>query len=494
MSEISEFGSIVLAISAVLIAAIAAMKLTQALPVPAPAIFLLAAAVASDAFAALEGLISPLAVERIGTVALVVILFDGGMGIGWRHLRRSAAPILSLGIVGTFATAALMAVFAHYVVGFDWTLAWLLGAAVAPTDPAVMFSVLGSREVGGRSGTILKGEAGANDPVGIALMIGLIEFATSDGGSVASVAREFTVEMAVGLGVGIAGGWLLIQLMRRVSLPASGLYPLRALAFAGLVYGAASVAGGSGFLAVFVAGLIAGDARAPYKAEVERFHDALASLGEITVFIVLGLTVSLADIWEQGLLWDGLALGALLALVVRPLAALPLLVPVRLRWGERLFIAWGGLKGAVPILLAAFAVVGDVEGARGVYGIVFVVVALSVLAQGSSMPLAARALGVPMRERREEPFDLSIRMRREPQGVGRYVVDPDSRVAGQAIRDLPIGEHSWISLVLRDGEPVVARGATVLEPEDELIVLCTPEDHSRLRRLFETPRPSRPEP
>jgi len=149
VSEIPDFGSIVLAISAVLLAAIGATKLTQALPVPAPAIFLLAAAVASDAFASLEDLISPLALERIGTVALAVILFDGGMGIGWRHLRRSAAPILSLGILGTFATAALMAVLAHYIVGFDWTLAWLLGAAVAPTDPAMMFSVLGNRDVGG---------------------------------------------------------------------------------------------------------------------------------------------------------------------------------------------------------------------------------------------------------------------------------------------------------------------------------------------------------
>ena len=216
-----------------------------------------------------------------------------------------------------------MAVLAHWLFGFDWATAWILGAALAPTDPAVMFSVLGNREVGGRSGTILEGESGANDPVGIALMIGMLELATEDGLVVWSVVADFTLEMVVGLAVGVAGAWLLIPLMRRVSLPNEGLYPLRTLAAAGVIYGAATVAHGSGFLAVFVAGVLIGDIRAPYKAEIERFHTSLASLAEIAVFVALGITIDLTSLGEENIWLDGILLALLLALVARPLVVGP---------------------------------------------------------------------------------------------------------------------------------------------------------------------------
>src|SRR5205823_13449863 len=158
--------------------------------------------------------------------------------------------------LGTFATAGLMALFAHALFGFGWTAAGILGAALAPTDPAVMFSVLGKREIAGRSGTILEGESGANDPVGIALMVGMLELATHAHATFWIVVREFAVEMAVGLAIGVLGGAALLQVMRRVTLPSEALYPIRTLAFAGMIYGVASLAHGSGFLAVFVAGLL----------------------------------------------------------------------------------------------------------------------------------------------------------------------------------------------------------------------------------------------
>jgi len=470
--------------------AIGASKVTQYLPVPAPAVFLLAAATVGTL--APHGKVSFVAVERLGIVALIVILFDGGMQVGFRQMRAAAWPVAALGVLGTFATAALMAVFAHVVVGFGWTASWLLGAAVAPTDPAVMFSVLGNRDVRGRSDVILKGEAGANDPVGIALVVALVDFATSASGSAWFVVEEFVVQMAVGLAIGAIGGRALLVLMRRVTLPGTGLYPLRALAAAAVIYGTATVAHGSGFLAVFVAGLLVGDARTPYKSEVERFHDALASLAEIVVFVALGLTIDLEAIWNRGLLWNGLALGALLAFVARPLATWPLLAPARLRWGERAFVVWGGLRGAVPILLAAVAIVGGVAEGQRIYDLVFVVVAFSVLVQGSTMPLAARAFGVRMRTIAPEPYELAIGLRHEPRGVQRMRVSPGSRVAGRPIRELPIGDDSWVSLVMRDGSPVAARGSTVLEPEDEVVVLTSPDARPALRRLFESDRRAGP--
>src|ERR671934_1410443 len=321
MSEFHEFGTIVLVVALGFFGALGTYKLTERFPVPAPALFLLVAAVASDVFPGLASAISIHNVERIGVVALIVILFDGGMQVGWRRFRGAALPITSLGILGTFATAAVMAVFAHELFDFDWTVAGVLGAALSPTDPAVMFSVLGNREIGGRTGTILEGESGANDPVGIALMIGMLAYATSSHGSAWTVVREFWLEMAVGLAVGVAGAWVLLRLMRNVSLPNEGLYPLRTLAAAGVVYGAAAVAHGSGFLAVFVTGLLVGDARAPYKAEIERFHTSLASIAEIVVFAALGLTVDLTDLGNENLWADGLLLALLLAVVARPLVA-----------------------------------------------------------------------------------------------------------------------------------------------------------------------------
>ncbi len=389
MDDVTTFGGGILLVAAALTAALFASKLSERISVPAAAPFLVAAAVASDIFPGL--VVSTEAVIRIATVALIVILFDGGLSIGWRRFRASAVPITSLGVIGTFATAGGAALFAHYVIGLDWTAAGLLGAAVAPTDPAVMFSVLGDREIGGRTGTILQGESGANDPVGIALMIGMIELADHPDGSAWIVVREFSVQMAIGLAVGVAGGLLLGVWLKRFSLPSPGLYTLRTLAGAGVVYGVAAIAGGSGFLAVFVAGLLVGNVRAPFKAESEVFHEALSSLAEIVVFVALGLTISISSL--GGETWrDGLLLAAALAFVIRPAVVWPLLLPTRLRPGERTFVAWGGLKGAVPILLAAFALGHGIDDAGLIYDLVFVVVLASVLVQGTTIPIRRTSL------------------------------------------------------------------------------------------------------
>jgi cell volume regulation protein A len=396
MTEIADFAAILLALGAGVALAALSTRLTAWVPIPAPAIFLIAAAAVSDLWPSLYEEVPVLTVERIAVVALIVILFNGGMDIGWRRFRAAVGPILSLGILGTFATAGLLAVFAHYALGFEWMTAGIIGAALAPTDPAVMFSVLGQREIAGRSGVTLEGEAGVNDPAGIALMIGMIELATNDDASGIVILREFVVEMSVGTAVGIVGALAMVGLLRRVSLPASALSPVLALALAGALYGAAALAQGSGFLAVFIAGLVVGDRRSPYKTEIERFHGALAVLAEISVFVVLGLVVSLEaltlDVWV-----DGIALVLCLAVLARPLVVSLALAPFRFSRGERGFIAWCGLKGAVPILLAAFAVLQDVDEATTVFYIVFVVVLMSVAGQGTLVPWMARRLGIPMR-------------------------------------------------------------------------------------------------
>jgi cell volume regulation protein A len=397
MTEITDYAAILLALGTGVSLAVLSTRLTAWFPIPSPLLFLVAAAAVSDLWPSLYADVPALTVERIAVAALIVILFNGGMDIGWRRLRIAIGPILSLGIVGTFATAALLAVFAHYALGFEWMTAGLIGAALAPTDPAVMFSVLGKKEIDGRSGVTLEGEAGFNDPAGIALMIGMIELATHDDASGAVILQEFVVEMGIGTVLGVAGALAMVALLSRLTLPAPALGPVLALALAGALYGVTALAHGSGFLAVFIAGLVLGDAGGPYMAEIERFHGALAVLAEISVFVVLGLVVSLGsltfDIWL-----DGILLILALAFVARPLVVAALLAPFRFTNGERAFIGWSGLKGAVPILLAAFALVQGVEDASDVFHIVFVVVLLSVAVQGTLLPWVARRLAIPMRE------------------------------------------------------------------------------------------------
>jgi potassium/hydrogen antiporter len=470
----SDFAVTILLVSLAGSLAIGFRVLSDRWAIPAAALLLIVSAALSDVFNGLHEALSIADVQRLATVALIVILVDGGMHIGMRRFRAAAAPILTLGLVGTFGTMAIVAVTVHELLDVSWTVAGLIGAAVAPTDPAVTFAVLGKREIRGRAGTILEGESGFNDPVGIALMIGMVEFATSDDAGISTVVTEVVVELAIGLGVGVAGGLLLQALMRRLPLPDSALYPLRVLFFAGVVFGAAGALHGSGFLAVFVTGIMIGDSAAPHKGEVERFHTALASLAEIAVFIALGLTVDLGFIFEEDLWLDGLVVTIVLIALARPLAVGALLLPFRLSWGERGLVIWGGLKGAVPILLASVAVVESTEFAAEIYGIVFVVVLVSVLLQGTSLPYVATKLHVPMRI--VEPDTIEGR---------RVVVSPGAYADGRTVRELPLAERAWLSSVDRDGTGLVLSGRTRLQAGDVVRVYCDDKTESAVRRVFE---------
>lgn len=409
MDDGQAFGLIVLLVAAAGLVAVMSNRLSARLQVPAPALFLVAAAVAAAVVPDLHA-VPQRTVERVVTIALVVILFDGGMQLGWQRFRAAAVPITVVGVVGTFLTTAAVAAVAHFAFGLSWYLAALVGTAIAPTDPAVVFSVLGQREIAGRSGTVLEGESGANDPVGIALMVSLLAAGGLGVGAVGHVVAEFALQLAVGAAVGVLGGHLLLRFVRAVPLPSEALHPLRTLAGSLLLYGFASVAHGSGFLAVFVAGIVLGDAEAPYKPELRRFHAALASLGEIVAFVVLGLTVDLGVLTHRDVWVPGLVLVVLLTLVLRPVLVGLLLLPVSLTRGERAFVLLAGLKGAVPILLGSFLLAAHVAEAERLYGIVVIVVVLSVVVQGALVPTAVRRLRLPLRTDAEStsPSDLVV--------------------------------------------------------------------------------------
>jgi cell volume regulation protein A len=484
MSEIADFALIVLLVAGGSTLAILSTQLGNRLPVPAPVIFLLAAAVASDIWPQLLDDISIRTVERVGVVALIVILLNGGMDIGWRRFRATAVPVVSIGVLGTFITAGVLTLAAHVLLGLEWRLAGVVGAALAPTDPAVVFSVLGRREVGGQSGTTLEGEAGVNDPAGIALMIGVVELATHHDASAMVIVEEFVLEMGIGVLCGVVAARLIVPALRRLDLGNEALYPVLVLALAASLYAATALAGGSGFLAVFVTGLFLGDATVPYKSEIARFQGSLAGLAEVVVFIALGLTVDLGNLSAETWLHGALMMLAL-AVVARPLTVALTLGWTSLSRRERAFVTWSGLKGAVPILLAALAVIGEVPGARDVYGLVFVVVLLSVLGQGTLVPWVASRLAIPMLEHGRRPWQLSVDLSREPRGVHEFFVARGSVAHGSDVVGLGLDDADWVSMVVRDGRPIRPTSDMTLAEGDRVYVLADPHRRSPLASLFD---------
>jgi cell volume regulation protein A len=498
MTDTGPFAELLFFTSLAAVVAVLSNRLTERLRVPAPALFLGAAAAA---VAVLPGLEAPpeRTVKRIVTVALLCILFDGGMHIGARRFRAAAGPIVIVGVAGTFLTTAAVAVVAHYGFDFSWYVAVLIGTAIAPTDPAVVFSVLGRREIAGRSATILEGESGANDPVGIALMVSLLTYGSLSGGALVKIGGEFALQMGVGAVLGVLGGRALLWFMRRVSLPSEGLYPLRTLACVLVLYGLTTLAHGSGFLAVFVAGIVLGDERAPFKREVERFGSALASLGEIVAFVVLGLTVDLKELVRTDVWVPGLLLWAALALVIRPLLVGLCLLPARLRRNEQVFVLFAGLKGAVPILLGSLLLAAQVPGAHRLYGIVIVVVALSVIVQGSLVPTVAQVLRLPMRMVEPQPWSLGVRLAEEPEGVLRLTVANGSAAEGRTVDDVADracgpghSDDVWVNMLVRNRALVSVRGDTQLRAGDEVLVTAEDRWHPRLEDLFRSQAPIAP--
>ncbi len=487
MPESHSFVVAILMIATVGLLALLSSRLTEHLKVPAPLLVLLASAAAVEAIPSLH---SPpqRTVQQLVTLALLGILFDGGLNIGWRRFRLAAVPIGIVGVLGTFLTVAGAAVFVHFAFRLGWYLALLVATAVAPTDPAVVFSVLGQREVAGRSGTILEGESGANDPVGISLMASLIAAGGIGGGAFAHIAGEFALQMTVGLAIGVVGGRALVWFVRTVPLPSAGLYPLRTAASGLLIYGVAAIAHGSGFLAVFVAGIVLGDERVPYKRDIRQFHTALGSLGEIVAFVVLGLTVDLAELAHPDVWIPGLLLGIVLSAVIRPLFVSGCLVPARLKRNERLFVLFAGLKGAVPILLAGSLLTAHVADAERLYGIVVVVVIFSVVVQGSLVPTVTRLLHLRVRAIEPEPWSLGVRVGEAPRGVHRLTIQKGAPADGRRIADLTeLPDDAWISLVLRANRLLVLRGDTELRAGDEVIVLADSDVDAQLRSTFSRP-------
>lgn len=421
---------------------------------------------------------------RAGTAALVVILFDGGLNTPISSLRAVVWPAVTLATLGVAGTAAATA-GAAWLLGFGVEVSLLLGAVVSSTDAAAVFSVL--RHAGirlrRRVSLVLEMESGMNDPMAVILTIGLTEALAGSATSARNLLTLVLVQMVVGGAVGLAFGWAGRRLLPRLHLSAAGLYPVITLALAFTAYGAATVAEGSGFLAVYLAAVAVGNGNIPYQAGVRRVHDSLAWLAQVGMFLMLGLLVFPSQLREVAL--PGLLLGLLIAFVARPLAVVLCLAPFRFAPREVAYVGWVGLRGAVPVILATFPVLARAPGAERIFNVVFFVVLVNALVPGATVRAATRWLGLEAKAEPEPDATLEIFSHRPVEGeILSFFVEPASAVAGIAIRDLPMPPHSSVLLVVRGHHLVPARGGTVLTPGDHVHVFCDPGDKAFVLLLF----------
>ncbi len=421
----------------------------------------------------------------IGTLALALILFDGGLQTPYRSVRAAWKPAGILATVGVFITAVVTGVAASWILQLSLTQGLLLGSIVGSTDAAAVFSVLrsGGVHIRRRLADILEVESGSNDPMAIFMTVGLIEVLSGQTGPGAGLLLMFLKQMVVGLIVGLLVGRVAVGAINHIQLGAAGLYPVLATAFGLFTFGLAADLGGSGFLAVYLAGMVIGNSRIVFHRGILLFHDAAAWLGQILMFIVLGLLSfpsRLLDVFVPGM-----AIAAVLVLVARPLAVAFTLFPFRYSIRERLFLSWVGLKGAVPITLATFPLLAGLPAASLMFDIVFFVVLVSAVVQGWSLPWVARRLQLEAPPKREAPVTLEISSLFNVEGdIVDYYVDADTPAAGQMVKDLALPEEVVVALIVRNQQTLLPKGSSKIEAGDHVIVVLRPAVRPMVDRVF----------
>ncbi|MDQ4144389.1 MAG: potassium/proton antiporter [Actinomycetota bacterium] len=448
-------------------------KVSTRLGVPALLLFLLLGmAAGSEGLGGIEFEDYELA-QAVGVVALAFILFAGGFDTDWRSVRPVLGQSLLLATMGVLATALISGAFASWVLGVSLTAGFLLGAIISSTDAAAVFAVLRSRNVSlrGRLRPLLELESGSNDPMAVFLTLGFVEILAQDGATVAGLVPLFVAQMAIGGAAGLVAGKGMAIAMNRLHLEYEGLYPVAMISFVLLAYGVTATLGGSGFLAVYIAGLVMGNERIVHKRSLSRFADGIAWLMQIAMFLVLGLLVFPSAL--VAVAGPALLISAVLIFVARPLAAGPLLLLTGFRMRETLMVSWVGLRGAVPIVLATFPLVEGLPQSELIFNVVFFIVLTSVLVQGTTIPVVARWLGVdaPLERRR---WDVVDALGAGPGTIQLHEVSvtDGSPAAGRQIVDLDLPQGALVVLVSRDGEFVVPQGSTVLMPGDEVLLLA----------------------
>ncbi|HMJ03488.1 MAG TPA: potassium/proton antiporter, partial [Conexibacter sp.] len=492
-------GHLVLVAGALLTAGLAASLLAGRLRLPSLVLFLgVGMAVGSDGFGWVDFNDYELA-RDVGIVALALILFEGGLNAGFGEIRPVLRPVISLAFLGTLITAAICGLAATWLFDFSLLEGLLLGAIISSTDGAAIFALLRGSPLKRKLARTLEGEAGMNDPIAVLLVVGFIDWIQVPGYGLLDEIELFVVEVGIGVVIGTAIGLAAVWAFKRVQLTTPGLYPVASLATAALAFGAADVLHGSGFLSVYIAGLALGSATIPARHTITTFHQGMAWIAQLGMFLVLGLLVFPSEL--PGVALEGTVLALVLVLLARPLAAFVATIgPFSV--ADRVVLGWAGLRGAVPVVLATFPVIAGVPHSEEFFNIVFFAVLLSTVLQGSTIEPLARRLGVTTDRTPLESSGLTETGTIRQLGADAIEVAaaPGDAIVGHRIRDLGLPRAAIVNVIVRDGEAIPPRGSTRIEAEDRLHVLIRREEMGAMRELLEQwregpvgppPRPAR---
>jgi len=421
----------------------------------------------------------------VGTLALAIIIFDGGMRTRTEAFRVALAPAVTLATVGVVCTAGLLGAFAAWALGIGWLEGMLLGAIVGSTDAAAVFSLL--RHAGAtlkdRVASTLEIESASNDPMAIFLTIALLEVVIAGGSLDATVLLAFVKQFGIGAMLGLAGGWLLVRLINRLTL-ITGLYPLLAAAGGLVVFAVTAQLGGSGFLAIYIAGLVLGNSRLQSGQNILRVHDGLAWLSQIVMFVLLGLLLTPSQLLSVAPV--ALAISAFLMLVARPLATSLCLLPFRFPWREHVYVGWVGLRGAVPVVLAMFPIIYGAENARLYFNVAFFIVLVSLLLQGATIAPVARLLKleVPPPTEPLQRLTLDVPGHFEHE-ILCYQVKAGSLIVGRELAHTELPEHAHVMSIMREGKPQPPRPELAFAVGDYVYLLAQADDLPYLSKLFD---------
>ncbi len=420
--------------------------------------------------------------RTLGTIGLLLILFEGGLTAGWKEIRPVLGTAVSLATVGTLVTAVVAGLAAKWLFDLPTLQAMIVGSAVAATDSAAIFAVLRGSTLRKKLARSLEGESGMNDPVALLLVTGFISWIQTPGYNGLDMAGDFVLELAVGAALGVAVGLGSRYVFRELDFPTAGLYPVASIATIGISYGLADLAHGSGFLAVYLTGLILGTGILPARRTITAFHQGLGWVAQISLFFLLGLLVTPSALRDVAV--EGIALALVVMLLARPLATLIATAFASFKLEERLMLSWAGMRGAIPIWLATFPVIAGINDAGFVFDVVFFVVVISTLVQGLTFEPLADRLALTTNEPALPMPLVETGMIQELGGdVFAYRVGPTDAVVSHQVKELGLPRDALVNVIVRAGEALPPRGSTVIEADDELHLLIRREARQQVGRL-----------